>query len=145
MEIIEVGKENLRDILNISNEVFKEESWNARQFENTIETGRSIFLLAQEDGEALAFILAEDLIDSVNLLLIATREKHRNKKIATRLIFELENIVKNKKINKIWLEVKENNFSAINFYKKNNFKNIYLRRNYYKNGISAIIFEKILN
>ena len=101
-------------------------------------------MFAKEKGEAVAFLLAEDLIDSVNLLLIATDEKYRNKKIATKLILELEKITKNKKINKIWLEVKENNYSAINFYKKNNFENIYLRRNYYKNGISALIFEKIL-
>lgn len=144
MEIFAVKEENLKEILEISREVFEEESWNERQFEEAFKTGRSIFLLAKEAGEAVAFLLAEDLIDSVNLLLIATDEKYRNKKIATKLILELEKITKNKKINKIWLEVKENNYSAINFYKKNNFENIYLRRNYYKNGISALIFEKIL-
>lgn len=144
MEIFAVKEENLKEILEISREVFEEESWNERQFEEAFKTGRSIFLLAKEKGEAVAFLLAEDLIDSVNLLLIATDEKYRNKKIATKLILELEKITKNKKINKIWLEVKENNYSAINFYKKNNFENIYLRRNYYKNGISALIFEKIL-
>ena len=144
MEIFAVKEENLKEILEISREVFEEESWNERQFEEAFKTGRSIFLFAKEKGEAVAFLLAEDLIDSVNLLLIATDEKYRNKKIATKLILELEKITKNKKINKIWLEVKENNYSAINFYKKNNFENIYLRRNYYKNGISALIFEKIL-
>lgn len=144
MEIFAVEEENLKEILEISREVFEEESWNERQFEEAFKTGRSIFLLAKEKGKAVAFLLAEDLIDSVNLLLIATDEKYRNKKIATKLILELEKITKNKKINKIWLEVKENNYSAINFYKKNNFENIYLRRNYYKNGISALIFEKIL-
>ena len=144
MEIFAVKEENLKEILEISREVFEEESWNERQFEEALKTGRSIFLLAKEKGKAVAFLLAEDLIDSVNLLLIATYEKYRNKKIATKLILELEKITKNKKINKIWLEVKENNYSAINFYKKNNFENIYLRRNYYKNGISALIFEKIL-
>lgn len=144
MEIFAVKEENLKEILEISREVFEEESWNERQFEESFKTGRSIFLLAKEAGETVAFLLAEDLIDSVNLLLIATDEKYRNRKIATKLILELEKITKNKKINKIWLEVKENNYSAINFYKKNNFENIYLRRNYYKNGISALIFEKIL-
>lgn len=144
MEIFAVKEENLKEILEISREVFEEESWNERQFEEAFKTGRSIFLLAKGKGKPVAFLLAEDLIDSVNLLLIATDEKYRNKKIATKLILELEKITKNKKINKIWLEVKENNYSAINFYKKNNFENIYLRRNYYKNGISALIFEKIL-
>ena len=144
MEIFEVKEENLKDVLELSKDVFREESWTEKQFESALETGRAIFLAVRENDRVLAFMLAEDLVDSVNLLLIATGEEYRNKKIATKLIFELEKITKNKKINKIWLEVKENNISAINFYKKNNFENIYLRRNYYKNRISALIFEKIL-
>ena len=112
MEIIEVKQENLADVLNICGEVFGDESWTESQFAGALETGRAIFLAAVEANEMQAFLLAEDLIDSVNLLLIATSEKHRNKKIATKLILELEKITKNKNIEKIWLEVKENNFSA---------------------------------
>ena len=144
MEIFEVKEENLEEVLKLSEAVFENESWNERQFTDALKNSRSIFFAAREHGDLLAFMLAEDLVDSVNLLLIATDKNFRNKNIASNLMLELEKITKNKKINKIWLDVKENNFSAINFYKKNNFENIYLRRNYYQNGISALIFEKIL-
>ena len=45
------------------------------------------------------------------------------------------------KLNKITLEVNENNKIAINFYKKNNFYEINCRRNYYGDD-SAIIMKR---
>lgn len=104
----------------------------------------NIFLKAVSEEKIVGFLIADDLIDSYNLLLIAVREEFKNQNIATKLIKKLENIAKNKNIEKIWLEVKENNFPAINLYKKNDFTNIYLRRNYYKSGENALIFEKLI-
>ena len=39
----------------------------------------------------------------------------------------------------ILLEVNENNFSAIKLYRKNNFKEISVRKNYYGTGQNALI------
>ena len=55
---------------------------------------------------------------------------------------------KKKKLIRIYLEVAENNTSAINLYYKNAFKKIGVRKNYYKfinNKKDAIILEKIIN
>ncbi|MCI5797748.1 MAG: ribosomal protein S18-alanine N-acetyltransferase [Firmicutes bacterium] len=140
MEIKNVELCNLDEIFEISNCYF---DWSKKQLEESLKTG-NIFLAAEQGNEIVAFLLAEDLIDSFNLLLIATKNEFKNKNIATKLMQKLEEIAKNKKIEKIWLEVRENNIPAINLYKKNDFKNIYLRRNYYKNGENALIFEKLI-
>lgn len=140
MEIKNVELCNLDEIFEISNCYF---DWSKKQLEESLKNG-NIFLVAEQGNEIVAFLLAEDLIDSFNLLLIATKNEFKNKNIATKLMQKLEEIAKNKKIEKIWLEVRENNIPAINLYKKNDFKNIYLRRNYYKNGENALIFEKLI-
>ncbi len=140
MEIKNVELCNLDEIFEISNCYF---DWSKKQLEESLKNG-NIFLAAEQGNEIVAFLLAEDLIDSFNLLLIATKNEFKNKNIATKLMQKLEEIAKNKKIEKIWLEVRENNIPAINLYKKNDFKNIYLRRNYYKNGENALIFEKVI-
>lgn len=140
MEIKNVELCNLDEIFEILNCYF---DWSKKQLEESLKNG-NIFLAAEQGNEIVAFLLAEDLIDSFNLLLIATKNEFKNKNIATKLMQKLEEIAKNKKIEKIWLEVRENNIPAINLYKKNDFKNIYLRRNYYKNGENALIFEKLI-
>lgn len=140
MEIKNVEFCNLDEIFEISNCYF---DWSKKQLEESLKNG-NIFLAAEQGNEIVAFLLAEDLIDSFNLLLIATKNEFKNKNIATKLMQKLEEIAKNKKIEKIWLEVRENNIPAINLYKKNDFKNIYLRRNYYKKGENALIFEKLI-
>ena len=59
---------------------------------------------------------------------------------------ELENIAYVKKKRKITLEVAENNFSAINFYKKLFYKKDGIRKKYYKfDNQNALLMSKELN
>lgn len=140
MEIKFVEFCDIDKIFEISERYF---DWNQKMLKDALDNG-NIFLKSEVEGQIVGLLLADDLIDSYNLLLIAVKDEFKNKNIATKLIQKLENIAKNKNIEKIWLEVRENNFPAINLYLKNNFKNIYMRRNYYKNGENAIIFEKLI-
>ena len=140
MEIEFVNEVDIKYIYEIAKCYF---DWTYDNFVSGLKSN-NIFFKAVSEGEIVGFLIADDLIDSYNLLLIAVKEEFKNQNIATKLIKKLENIAKNKNIEKIWLEVKENNFPAINLYKKNDFKNIYLRRNYYKSGENALIFEKLI-
>ena len=47
-------------------------------------------------------------------------------------------------LNSITLEVRESNTPAIKLYEKFDFKNLGVRKNYYKNNENAIIMTKIL-
>ncbi len=140
MTIEFVNEVDIKYIYEIAKSYF---DWTYDNFVNGLKSN-NIFLKAVSEEKIVGFLIADDLIDSYNLLLIAVREEFKNQNIATKLIKKLENIAKNKNIEKIWLEVKENNFPAINLYKKNDFTNIYLRRNYYKSGENALIFEKLI-
>ena len=80
-----------------------------------------------------------DSIDVYEILAIATVEEYRNKGIAQELLAKI-------RIKNIFLEVRESNQTAINFYKKNKFKEISIRKNYYsKPAENAIIMKLEVN
>ncbi len=139
MQIInEINEEKLIEIYKISVEQFKDESWSINQFNESLNSPNSFYLALEEKNKILSFLLYQDTLDSINILLIATKEEAKRKGYAKNLIEYLENFT-NKKI---WLEVKETNQIAIKFYENCGFKPIYVRKKYYKTGENAIILEK---
>ncbi len=74
-------------------------------------------------------------------------KKYRRNKIATNLLDRIQLSKKLFNISKIYLEVAENNSSAIKFYEKNNFVYYNFRHNYYKyknDTINAKCYYKII-
>lgn len=140
MIIRKIEEKDLENLLNLSKSVFKDESWNEKQFADAIKQNFCIGVFAE--NELVCFLLAENLIDDFNILLIGTRDDFKNKGLASSLLKELENECKKEGLNKIWLEVKDSNLIAKNFYFKHNFKELYIRKKYYSNGDDACILEK---
>lgn len=83
----------------------------------------------------VAYIIIIDSIDIYEIFEIGVLKEHRRKQIASKLI---DNLDLDKKI---FLEVSEDNISAIKLYEKKGFKKISVRKNYYNNK-SAIIMCK---
>lgn len=134
----EIDKTNLQEIYKLSIEQFGKESWTFEQFESSLNNPLSIFYIAEKENRIVGFLLANDLIDSINLLLIATKEEFKRSGIAKKLI---ENLYIYKK--PVWLEVRETNVVAQKFYKSCGFNFKHVRNKYYKNGENAFIYEKI--
>lgn len=105
--------------------------------ENYVDNDKYI-VLVNEDRFINGFLLAYNNIDELELLCIIVEENHRNKGIGTNLIKKLIATSDNKPI---ILEVSDKNKNAINLYEKLNFKNIAIRKNYYKDS-DAIIMKR---
>ena len=90
------------------------------------------------DNKLIGFIHIQDLFDEVDIIDIIVDPSNRNKGYATKLLKYVFDYAKNKKV---ILEVSEDNTSALELYKKNNFQEINRRKGYYK-GKDAIIMEK---
>ncbi len=130
-----ISKSDIDEIYNISKEQFGENSWTYEQFIDSYYSKSTQIYVAIENLTIVSFMIVQDNIDDLNILLIATKETYKRKGYAKKLI----NFLGNKTI---WLEVRESNFDAINFYLANEFKLIGKRLNYYKNKENALIFEK---
>lgn len=96
----------------------------------------------KETKEVLGFIHISIHYEVVDLLNIVVDESHRNKGIATILMdYMISSLPSN--VEKIILEVNENNIEAIKLYNKFNFNIINIRKNYYGQD-NALIMERNL-
>lgn len=138
MQIKKISKKDLDQLVNISLEQFKNESWSNEQYTEADNDNNYVFLGCFDNEKLLSFLVANESTDDVNILMLATSENNKNNGYAKSLIEYLQSYVK-KQSKTLSLEVKENNLSAINLYTKLEFKVVYVRKHYYKDGQNAII------
>lgn len=94
-----------------------------------------------ENNLVLSFsIFMKTDIDTYDLLYVYTKKNKRKSNLAYNVLKESINFLKNSKIS-IFLEVSENNASAIKLYEKLNFKKISIRKRYYKDDSNALIYK----
>lgn len=98
------------------------------------------FLVAEDNGLVVGYILFWIKEENVgHIISIAVDKKYRCLKAGTMLLSRAISTLKICKLNKITLEVNENNKIAINFYKKFNFQVDRLVPKYYDNGDGALV------
>ena len=84
------------------------------------------------------------VLDEAQINFFAVSHKYRKKGFGTYLMNHLIRECKKLKINKLFLEVSNNNFKANKFYRGFDFFTVGIRRNYYKDGSDALLKEKKL-
>ena len=100
------------------------------------------YIVAQDNGEIVGYAGIMLIQDQAELLRIAVNNEHRKKGIAKLLLNYLLDYLKEKNVLEIFLEVNENNTTAINLYKSFNFVTIYTRKDYYGEGNNALILKR---
>ena len=84
------------------------------------------------------------VFDEAQINFFAVNQKYRKKGFGTYLMSYLINECKDLNVNKLFLEVSNNNSTAEKFYSRFNFSTVGIRRNYYRDGSNALLKEKIL-
>ena len=109
--------------------------------------GAGLILLYQQDVP-VGFLIWRSIIDEAELLLMGVDKKHRKKGFGRKLLRLLGQVLFEKNVLKVHLEVRSSNEGAINLYKSNGFALMGQRENYYplKNGNreNAVIMCKVL-
>ena len=125
------------DDLNQVNELIKEFNYvlNRESFNNDF-LNILVYVSKSIDG----VLVYRNLIDRLEIDYIVTRRSERNKGIATKLLKDMEDKYKN--ISNITLEVRRSNKEAINFYEKNGFKEVTIRKNYYKDEDGILMIKE---
>ena len=141
LDNIEIKKMYLQDLDSISNILTSEfdDFWNYNILKSELENENSIYLVAKINEEIIGFAGIWIILDEAHITNIVTKKTYRKKGIANKLLMELIQICNNLNLKSITLEVNENNYPAINLYEKLKFKNVGLRKNYYKNTENAKI------
>ena len=126
----------IEQIFNLEKEIFKNSAFSKSYLNTLIKGDNSFIYIYLIDDKVSGYLMILDSIDVYEILAIATIEEYRNKGIAQKLLNKI-------KIKNIFLEVRESNQTAINFYKKNNFKEIRIRKNYYSEPTENAIIMKL--
>ena len=129
----------IEQVFNLEKEIFKNSAFSKSYLNTLIKGDNSFIYIYLIDDKVCGYLIILDSIDVYEILAIATVEEYRNKGIAQELLAKI-------RIKNIFLEVRESNQTAINFYKKNKFKEISIRKNYYsKPNENAIIMKLEVN
>ena len=126
----------IEQIFNLEKEIFKSSAFNKSYLDTLIKGNNSFIYVCLIENKVCGYLIILDSIDVYEILAIATIEKYRNNGIAQELLDKI-------KTKDIFLEVRESNQTAINFYKKNNFKEISIRKNYYSEPTENAIIMKL--
>lgn len=124
-------------------EIFNPNYYSADQILEMVESNEYTILINfdEKNQEIKGYIILHDSVDVLEIMKIGTSFRFRNSGVAQELICEIK---KTSKLN-VYLEVRESNLAAREFYKKNSFKEISKRKKYYNdNNEDAIImlFER---
>lgn len=111
------------------------EGWSAEDYEREIHRSDSFNVTAALNGETAGyligrFIQAEKCGELYN---IGVDPRFRRKMLGNAMLKEFVNFCSSKHLEKIYLEVRESNESAIHFYLNDNFTVIGRRKNFYLN------------
>ena len=109
------------------------------KMENVLNTSYSRVYLYEEEGKVLGFIHVDSHFEIMDLINIVVVKEYQGKGIGNKL---LEFVVNNEEYEKIMLEVRESNSTAIHLYEKFGFKEIYRRKKYYGEE-DAVIMERM--
>ncbi len=106
-------------------------SWTIDQLEEDLYARRSEYLVWENQGEILGFLSCHFILDEVEVTNVAVDPAYQRQGIGQILFKELLHICAEKKIHKIFLEVRKSNRKAQNLYQKMGFAVIHTRKNYY--------------
>ena len=126
----------IEQIFNLEKEIFKNSAFNKSYMETLIKADNSFIYTHIIDNKVCGYLMVLDSIDVYEILAIATIKEYRSKGIAQELLDKI-------KTKDIFLEVRESNQVAINFYKKNKFNQISIRKNYYSEPNENAIIMKL--
>lgn len=116
-------------------------SWSIDELQKEFYNELALYLVATLNEKVIGFCGAWLVYDEAQITNTAVSKEYRNNKVAFKIFNELIKIVKEKDKDSIFLEVRESNNAALNFYKKLNFKEIGKRKKFYSDGETAILMS----
>ena len=126
----------MEQIFNLEKEIFKNSAFNKSYLDTLIKGNNSFIYVYLIENKVCGYLIILDSIDVYEILAIAAVEEYRNNGLAQEILDKI-------KTKDIFLEVRESNQTAINFYKKNRFKEISIRKNYYSEPTENAVIMKL--
>jgi ribosomal-protein-alanine N-acetyltransferase len=115
--------------------------WQREEISKLITEDNKFALVTDKDGHVVCYIGCDIVLDEADIGNLVTDVNERGKGLATMLMSELLERLKDKGVKKVFLEVESTNLPAIRVYEKCGFARSGLRKAYYGEGRDAILMD----
>jgi ribosomal-protein-alanine N-acetyltransferase len=100
------------------------------------------YLVAECDGRVVGHAVASLVAEIAELQRIAVHAGWRRRGVAAALLDEVVVLAVGAGVDRVLLEVRENNAAALGFYASEGFVEVARRRRYYRDGSTAVVLER---
>lgn len=127
--------QNIEEMLKIERECFTAEAYTRQQILNLLKSKNALALLIRVDGDASGFIIA--LLETEgkhrlgHAVTIDVAVKYRRKGLGSFLLRKMENILSERGVEAVYLEVRVDNHAALRLYEKQGYMKAELLEHYY--------------
>lgn len=139
VKIRNLEKKDIKKIVYLE-ECFLKETLGEELLESEMNSKITKFYVATISDEVVGYIGRYEYLGQVEILNFVVDEAYQRKGIGQMLFDKILSDIE--KIERITLEVRCSNQKAINFYHKNGFKQVHIRKKYYKNGEDALVLMR---
>jgi len=130
---------HLDEVLEIERLSFTD-PWTRAMFRSELEVAAHTYgRIAIEDNRVVGYLLAVLIPDEAHLGNLAVHPRSRRRGVAQRLLDDLVQTSRMRGVRRVTLEVRESNAVARKFYATNDFMDIAIRKNYYRNPVEDAI------
>ena len=119
-------------IAKLEEEIFSD-PWSYRDVQDLICTEGSMCFTAIDGGEVIAYVIGRLIAPEGEIYRVAVKPEKRQRGIGYRLLDYAVKTSKGHGLERLFLEVRSRNLPAVKLYTAYGFKQIGLRKNYYKN------------
>lgn len=122
----------------VSNKAFF--NWNEEKATEEMRFAKTLLIKDQAGKNIDAFVTFRDYEDRIEISAIGTNPKHLKMGLAQKVLEALKANAAQRRL-AVWLEVHENNQTAVNLYLKNGFTVLNTRKRYYPDGGDALVMR----
>ncbi|MFD2204774.1 ribosomal protein S18-alanine N-acetyltransferase [Kiloniella antarctica] len=143
--IVNAGVEHSIVLAELHFRSFPEAAWDSKSISRILFQETSRGLIYCISGVPIGFVIWQEVVGEAEILTICIDPEWRGKKYSRALIEKMLFFLKQCKVSKLFLEVSEDNFTAISLYSNVGFKEVGRRLKYYHktNGelVDAIVMQ----
>lgn len=144
MILRDLKKEDISRLVELEKICFSD-PWTENDFESSFSLPFFEGVAIEEDGAVVAYALALVVFEDGDIANVAVAPEYRKRGFGKLMMTALEEKALARGAERLFLEVRETNVSAIGLYTGRGFAPISVRKGYYNDGENAIVMQKNLN
>jgi [ribosomal protein S18]-alanine N-acetyltransferase len=113
--------------------------WSHAAFLHELNNPHSCLTVAEQDGTVIGYLCCWYVADEIQILDVAVHPEHRRKGVGERLLHHALTTGRMRDASSANLEVRRSNVAAIALYEKFGFREVAIRRGYYRDGEDALL------